>query len=139
MDNESSMSYHNEDFIAGQPSGEKMEDKKEAKDMFKLGKTVAALEQQKKENEQAAQMTQVQMMLLQQKEQALSSREMELQKMMSQLQSSMSNPMVSSTLPNSPLPVPQEGGGGAALPIPQESGGMPPEMGGQPQPNMGMM
>lgn len=91
--------------------------------MFALGKTVAGLLQKEEELKQAEAMTLVNRMMMNQREESLNQKEIELKKMMLELSSAQSTMLPSVGLP--PM-----GGemGGAALP---SMGGVPPEaMGG---------
>lgn len=104
-----------EDIPGGIPTKEKHDNMTKDKDAFEAGKTYASLTQQKKDVEQASQISLMQQMLAMQKE-------MELKTMMADLQVKQQtlDQQMAQVLQSMPSQMP-----------PLDLGGMPPEMSGQ--------
>ena len=118
--------------VNGQLSAKEAKMKKDKTEAFQLGKTVASVERQKKDNEQDSKFNLTQKMQMMEMSMQMRSMFQQLNDMLKTAQSS------GSMTP--PPPAPEMGMGLPELPgLPPEitGGGMPPEMGGGMPPEMG--
>jgi len=124
--------------VNGQVLAKEAQMKKDKSEAFNLGKTVATIERQKKDNKQEAEFNLMQKMQMTEMTMQMRSMFQELNGMLKNAQSGgmppAAPPAMGAGLPEMPPLPPELMGGGAP---PEMGGGMPPEMGGGMPPEMG--
>lgn len=114
------MQGYAEEYSSGQPIKTKKKDRSKPTSEYQLGKTAANLEQQKRENEQTAQMNAIQAQQIQQGKMELDQQMNQINLLVQQMQSQAQQTAPPPPVPMPPPPVAGQMGG-------QMGGQMPPE------------